>query len=267
MSKKALDSPIAGYRIETLQWSIQMGPGHFEVLNGTIQEVMAQAQEINPNFEIPAVPEAEEKRSVSLAPSSSSRLNKRAHEICGIFPSASKFRIQEGISYLNRLPAGDRPLLPPGPGACGRVSCSYNSAIWWCNDVSSFFLFLFYHYRGDFQWKQLHKEMLITSTNPWKNYHSCRTEVFGDPVAGSSLRRAHKRSSTRAPGTRTGFRARLSMIGTGTPSSVVTRASWGQAHKGWFIDDSQGAKFWVICGSDGRSGDWVGSELKVVHFA
>ncbi|KAH8839851.1 hypothetical protein MCOR27_004063 [Pyricularia oryzae] len=136
-SPMALDSPIAGYRIETLQWSIQMGPGHFEVLNGTIQEVMAQAREINPNFEIPAVPEAEEKRSISPTPPSSARLNKRAHEICGIFPSASKFRIQEGISYLNRLPAGDRPLLPPGPGACGRVSCSYNSAIWWCNDNRS----------------------------------------------------------------------------------------------------------------------------------
>ncbi|KAL4932531.1 uncharacterized protein BDV17DRAFT_254644 [Aspergillus undulatus] len=22
-----------------------------------------------------------------------------------------------------------------GPGACGRVSCSYDAAIWWCNDV------------------------------------------------------------------------------------------------------------------------------------
>ncbi len=28
-----------------------------------------------------------------------------------------------------------RPANDAGPGNCGRVSCSYDAAIWWCNDV------------------------------------------------------------------------------------------------------------------------------------
>lgn len=35
-------------------------------------------------------------------------------------------RVQQGIYYLGDV---------PGPGSCGRVSCSYNAAIYWCNDV------------------------------------------------------------------------------------------------------------------------------------
>lgn len=42
--------------------------------------------------------------------------------------------IVEGISYLRGVPGS--PSNGPGPGNCGRVSCSYESAIWWCNDVS-----------------------------------------------------------------------------------------------------------------------------------
>ena len=39
--------------------------------------------------------------------------------------------IQDGINYLNGL---DSTLFLPG-AACGRISCSYNAAIWWCNSV------------------------------------------------------------------------------------------------------------------------------------
>ncbi|KAG8424721.1 hypothetical protein J3458_001492 [Metarhizium acridum] len=43
-------------------------------------------------------------------------------------------RIEEGIEYLRGL-AGV-PRNGPGPETCGRVSCSYQAAIWWCNNVS-----------------------------------------------------------------------------------------------------------------------------------
>ncbi|KUI59332.1 hypothetical protein VP1G_06578 [Cytospora mali] len=46
--------------------------------------------------------------------------------------SASASRIAQGVSYLREVPG--KPSNGPGPGECGRVSCSYNSAIWWCND-------------------------------------------------------------------------------------------------------------------------------------
>ncbi|KAI0391577.1 hypothetical protein F5Y17DRAFT_439955 [Xylariaceae sp. FL0594] len=45
---------------------------------------------------------------------------------------ASVFHIQQGISYLRHI-QGDCTI-GPGPGNCSRVSCSYDSGIWFCND-------------------------------------------------------------------------------------------------------------------------------------
>ncbi|RYO81145.1 hypothetical protein DL766_006791 [Monosporascus sp. MC13-8B] len=48
----------------------------------------------------------------------------------------SQKTINDGISYLKSLPddlrCGNQPP-EPGKGACGRISCSYHAAIWWCN--------------------------------------------------------------------------------------------------------------------------------------
>jgi hypothetical protein len=116
---------ISGYTIETPVWEVEVAPGQTEVLNGTVQEVYAQALQINPNFQLmPASPVRErdlaEKRNTVVK--------------CGTFPLADKGRIDEGIRYLRTLPTA--PRMPPGPGACFRVSCSYNAAIYRCNDVS-----------------------------------------------------------------------------------------------------------------------------------
>ncbi|KAK0701134.1 hypothetical protein B0T21DRAFT_300738 [Apiosordaria backusii] len=45
---------------------------------------------------------------------------------------ASQLPIWEGIEYLRKL--NDTAKNGPGPENCGRVSCSYNSAIIWCNN-------------------------------------------------------------------------------------------------------------------------------------
>lgn len=47
---------------------------------------------------------------------------------------AAYSRVQQGISYLGAIPG--TPTNGPGPGSCGKVSCSYNAAIYWCNDAS-----------------------------------------------------------------------------------------------------------------------------------
>ncbi|KAI1369555.1 hypothetical protein F5Y08DRAFT_334479 [Xylaria arbuscula] len=47
-------------------------------------------------------------------------------------PFASVFHIRQGISYLRKI-HGDC-VNGPGPGNCSRVSCSYRSGIWFCND-------------------------------------------------------------------------------------------------------------------------------------
>lgn len=54
---------------------------------------------------------------------------------CGRYDPAKAIAIWEGINHLNHVCG--TPVSKPGPGICGRVSCSYNSAIWWCNDVGS----------------------------------------------------------------------------------------------------------------------------------
>ena len=102
------------------------------VLNGTAQEVHAQLLQINPNYdaEFAAV------TAKRAAPEPVSTFRKRDHTICDNFPQCSRGRIGEGIDYLRGV-AG-RPGNGPGPGNCGRVSCSYNSAIWWCNDVNTY---------------------------------------------------------------------------------------------------------------------------------
>jgi hypothetical protein len=121
----AVESPIPGYTLETLEWEVQVAPGQVEVLNGTIQEIFAQAVQINPDFTHKGGAASTTKRSLR---------EKRTTVNCGTWPLADKGRIQEGISYLRTVPAAPRN--GPGPGACGRVSCSYNAAIYWCNDVS-----------------------------------------------------------------------------------------------------------------------------------
>lgn len=117
--------------METLQWIIEVFPGQNEILNGTIQEVYAQALQINPSFELP------ESENNDLAETTES-IQKSVVE-CGIYRTAEKRRIQEGVRYLNSLRGTGRPWLGPGPGRCSRVSCSYNAAIIWCNDVSKMY--------------------------------------------------------------------------------------------------------------------------------
>jgi hypothetical protein len=43
-----------------------------------------------------------------------------------------------GVRYLRRVQG--RPRNGPGPGNCGRVSCSYKSETWWCNDGSDYLI-------------------------------------------------------------------------------------------------------------------------------
>ncbi len=123
----AVEPSIPGYTVTTLEWDVQVAPGRVEVLNGTIQEVFAQALQINPDFKQPDAVTSTPRRGMH-------ENSKRTTVYCGTWPLAEKFRIEEGIRYLRGLPAAPRN--GPGPGYCGRVSCSYGSAIYWCNDVS-----------------------------------------------------------------------------------------------------------------------------------
>lgn len=121
---------IPGYDIVPLSWQIEVSPGQVEVLNGTVEEVIAQAVAINPAFKLPG-------RVPTPARAAKPRsLYRRAQvKFCNNFGSARVSAIAEGADRLHGLSGA--PTLGPGPGQCSRVSCSYNSAIYWCNDVSA----------------------------------------------------------------------------------------------------------------------------------
>lgn len=113
-------------------------------VRGTVQEAVAQMVELNPDFGhelgldnltdlVNFVAGAE--ANVDLGQAS-----KRAEPedfkkvVCRKYPPANSVPIWDGVRYLERLSGS--PANGPGPRACGRVSCSWNSAIFWCNDVS-----------------------------------------------------------------------------------------------------------------------------------
>lgn len=125
--------PIPGYKIVDIAWEIEVSPGRIEILNGTVQEVVAQAIAINPDYKLRDVPP---EPAPAFKPRG--RLQGREVKFCNNFGTAGVNDIIAGVDYLRGV--SGQPSMGPGPGACGRVSCSYNSAIYWCNDVKSLFL-------------------------------------------------------------------------------------------------------------------------------
>lgn len=164
------------------------------VLNGTIEQVHSQLLEINPSYEAEVF---EERGDILAFPTNATAATAatdvteptavaRSAQIfkinCGGYAPASTERIEDGISYLNRI-AG-RPKNGPGPNSCGRVSCSYNSSIWWCNDVSGLFLVSVYD-----RVRKAHAVDLSSRTHPPKH---CRDSI--------PLQQVPRRLSTLAQG-------------------------------------------------------------------
>ncbi|POR37794.1 Uncharacterized protein TPAR_01987 [Tolypocladium paradoxum] len=124
--------PMPGAIEAPLFWDVQAFPdGPTLTLNGTIQEMRRQLLEINPSYDTDfnhhaaAAAAAVEKRTDFSG----------AKVLCG----SEKWGVltvrgySEGIDYLRNH--GGVPHMPAGPSACSRVSCSYNTGIWWCNDA------------------------------------------------------------------------------------------------------------------------------------
>lgn len=119
-----------------MEWELETSPGagDFTKFNGTVENVYQELLKINPNYE-------KELAAHISQPENNKTLDKRtdfstSKYICnGRWRGAPTPEIRKGISYLRNLRG--RPHLGPGPGKCSRVSCSWNSAIMWCNDVSA----------------------------------------------------------------------------------------------------------------------------------
>ncbi|GMG03635.1 unnamed protein product [Aspergillus oryzae] len=129
LGAQALEAPIDGYGVEDFEWEVEASPSNKLRLRGTIEEVTNQVRSIKSNYKY-------ERRDGTNA--STASLEKHYDEeslVC--YPNgwgaADGNTVQEGVEYLKNDVAG-KPTNGPGPGNCGRVSCSYNNAIWWCND-------------------------------------------------------------------------------------------------------------------------------------
>jgi hypothetical protein len=111
-------------------------------LNGTIQEVHEELLKLNPAWDDDYKNNTLELNSTISQRSASPNLSTRANfqdaaYFCGgRWHDCDYLAILDGVRYLRQVQG--RPRNGPGPGNCGRVSCSYKSAIWWCNDVSNY---------------------------------------------------------------------------------------------------------------------------------
>ncbi|KAI1407984.1 hypothetical protein F5Y13DRAFT_194831 [Hypoxylon sp. FL1857] len=94
--------------------------------NGSsFEDIEAQIHRMNPDF-------SWDDQDVIGTPVHST--SEKAHLTCD--PNniwwAQVFRINQGIEYLKGKTGTCS--MGPGPRVCTRISCSYKSAIWWCND-------------------------------------------------------------------------------------------------------------------------------------
>ncbi|KAK2040999.1 hypothetical protein LZ31DRAFT_568316 [Colletotrichum somersetense] len=122
----------AGVREFTPTWEFEPFPGQTVVLNGTIQQVLAELAQINPDYS-PFAPALaahamtqEGREQAKLFPTDKVLCQKDGWE------NVDYSQADVGIHYLRTVKG--RPRLDPGPANCGRVSCGYEAAIWFCND-------------------------------------------------------------------------------------------------------------------------------------
>ncbi|CCF34579.1 hypothetical protein CH063_06546 [Colletotrichum higginsianum] len=129
-----MDSPM-GSKEFVPTWEFEPFPGEKVVLNGTIEQVVAELKEINPDYSPFS--------SDSLAQADASFLSSTV-QLPEIYPRdkvlcnmpkwgfVDTYSSDRGYSHL--LGVRGRPRGDPGPGNCGRVSCGYKAAVWFCND-------------------------------------------------------------------------------------------------------------------------------------
>ncbi|KAK4450615.1 hypothetical protein QBC34DRAFT_461269 [Podospora aff. communis PSN243] len=133
------DDPMAGYTIIDLEWTVKPFPDRDETVNvtGPIEKVISEMSKINPNFESQVLATASSNiAALEAAAAANTTVTKRvsyqSHFCFGRWPTCSAQAIYTGVMYLNGVPG--QPSMGPGPGVCGRVSCSHDSGIYWCND-------------------------------------------------------------------------------------------------------------------------------------
>ncbi|KAG7053123.1 Secreted protein [Colletotrichum scovillei] len=128
---------VEGFDLMAIEWDVQAHPGGENLtLTGTVEEVLKELRTINPNYDqdfgITSLTSTKAiDAAIESAVTQADDTFKDAPVNCAGYDDADRKRLAQGARYL--LDVKGKPTRGPGPGSCGRVSCSYNSAIYWCN--------------------------------------------------------------------------------------------------------------------------------------
>ncbi|KAG5931235.1 hypothetical protein E4U60_006326 [Claviceps pazoutovae] len=135
----AIEAPIPGYDVETLDRNVHFGPrdgGDSPItLSSTIEEGTSNAKKLTPRW-------ARDLEMRKPLPDDETHCQATREWPCKVdciddkqrqWYQANLLFIREGFDYL--MQHSGTPKLGPGPDKCERVSCSYKASIWWCNDT------------------------------------------------------------------------------------------------------------------------------------
>ncbi|KAL4887678.1 hypothetical protein BJY04DRAFT_212707 [Aspergillus karnatakaensis] len=127
---------------DNADWSLQAFPnGPFLNFTGTVETIYEELLRLNPNYEhedwpedLEDMPTFEEDMEITTTDSSvSARQNPTDTLFCNnLRPQGWDNPLGKGAEYLKKLKG--KPHLRAGPHVCKKVSCSWDTAIWWCND-------------------------------------------------------------------------------------------------------------------------------------
>ncbi|RGP62433.1 hypothetical protein FSPOR_9280 [Fusarium sporotrichioides] len=132
-----LEAPIEGYGVVVPEWEVEITPGGPKtILSGTVEEVHEELLQLNPDydeeFSINSTASEISQRDSGFNLVQRTDFSDAEYHCGGRWKKCKTWAVNDGISYLRRVKG--KPKNGPGPGNCGRVSCSWNAAIWWCND-------------------------------------------------------------------------------------------------------------------------------------
>ncbi|KAG5946174.1 hypothetical protein E4U53_006615 [Claviceps sorghi] len=137
----ALVSPLPGYGVHTFEWDVEVFPGHTQNFSGTVEQVQSQVRKLNPRWTPSLLPGEKKASMIDRRGDANAQLIAWREINCGEAQGweavnvGTDSAIGDGIKRLrDEAKSGSVPKAGPGPSLCGRVSCSYNTAIWWCND-------------------------------------------------------------------------------------------------------------------------------------
>ncbi|KAI1129171.1 hypothetical protein F5Y10DRAFT_158683 [Nemania abortiva] len=118
----------SNYSVSDIEWRGFEDFNEDQVFTGTIENVINQMRQIKGAHYTPSFVSKAESQVFKTKPD----YHAANHDILCGGSEADPRRIDQGVDYLNHLP--DSALCSNPPKTCGRISCSWNSAILWCND-------------------------------------------------------------------------------------------------------------------------------------